>query len=178
MLFGALFFGVAFGALSSSGLLQTFSLPDSTAQLGAVGVSNVSDKQEHPDQSMDPSTRADDTLATAVPSIITAPLQNSISEDEPEPSYEAERQVLVVQISDAKQKIAELHTAIEQVKNDSLGIVVVFNQNCGSWEAECAQVYSRSLKENNEAYTTLTGELALQTRELKALEERWSELLP
>lgn len=57
--------------------------------------------------------------------------------------------------------IERLSREIVRIKNTSVEIIALFNQNCGTWTDSCATEYSVLLEKNNGAYERAAKELSL-----------------
>ena len=61
-------------------------------------------------------------------------------------AHDAEILDLTLRITDREITLVRLNQEIERTKNDSVALIAVFQQNCGSWTDDCAKKYSGTLE--------------------------------
>jgi hypothetical protein len=160
MLIGGFAFGLIVGALSAQSVLVDPTLRAQN-QVASVGESTTGGEKVFA-----PATETDMSDAVTEDIIVEdiATEENVITEsDEPSPIDDSGE---VAGASDTEDttllrnaEIERLSREIALLKNSSVEIITLFNQNCGSWNDICALPYATQLEKNNTAYDALVSEL-------------------
>ncbi len=87
-------------------------------------------------------------------------------------AHDAEISDLTLRITDREIAIVRLNQEIERTKNDSVALITVFQQNCGSWTDDCAKKYSGTLESYNTRYTELISRITPLESELESLKSQ------
>ncbi len=87
-------------------------------------------------------------------------------------AHDAEILDLTLRITDREITLVRLNQEIERTKNDSVALIAVFQQNCGSWTDDCAKKYSGTLESYNTRYTELISKITPLESELESLKSQ------
>lgn len=87
-------------------------------------------------------------------------------------AHDAEILDLTLRITDREITLVRLNQEIERTKNDSVALIAVFQQNCGSWTDDCAKKYSGTLESYNTRYTELISKITPLESELQSLKSQ------